>query len=485
MALMLGVAALFLLPLLPIEHNLEMRIVESGSMEPSIMTGSLVVIVPASSYGLGDVVTFRSSSAEIPTTHRIIDTYEAEGRSWFITKGDANEEADTEAVAPSDVMGKIAVSIPYAGFILDFARQPIGFALLVVLPAIMIILGEIEKIWLEVRRRRYTEPEVVAEEDEVFGPPSVGVRAAEGAMRMMDIRTPVRYRELPPSLRVEPLKLMDVRPRAVRPSRKTEWATAAMVVFASSVFASVSFLPTTVSYFNDSESSVDNAMSGVSLDFTATPDDTIFSFDDGELVDDADGLVTTITLEPESVDGRFSVHAVRTGGSEQFCNFINASVSMPYLYTGALTALTATDVTFDAPYTMELTLPDASGLVEGDVCLIDIVYTAWHYDEDADQGYFDEERNSLTFMLVATGEVLIESFAAPLLLETVDVPTEPEGTEPPVPIQEPAPEPEGEEIPAEETEPTEPAEPPIEPEEETEPEEASEQDVEPESEEIE
>ncbi len=468
--LMLLVALLFLVPLLPIEQNLQLRIVESGSMEPSIMTGSLVVILPASSYGLNDVITFESKTADVPTTHRIVDTYEENGRTWFITKGDANEEADTNAVAPESVIGKVMFSAPYAGFILDFARQPIGFALLIVLPAIMIVLGEIEKIWFEVRRRRDAGPEAVEAEDETFGPPPAAVRYTETALRMMDIATPVRYRALPPTLRVEPLKqqVMPAR-QLVRQSRKTEWATAAMVVFASSIFASVSFLPTTVSYLNDSEVSTENMLAATILDFTAVPDDSTFDFVGSELEDDADGEVdTAIELEPGSLDARFDVFVEHTGGNPVFCNVIDATTVTPFAYTGPITALMGDNVTFAGPFEMGLSLTDESAITDGDVCIIDVVYQAWYFDAESDQGYFDEERTTLTFTYTAD-EVLIEPFSAPLLrgLSNEPITDEEPPVEPPVDGAAPASE-ETPELPSEPEEPTEP-EPIPEPEEETEP----------------
>src|SRR3989338_8215020 len=65
-------ASLFFAPLLPIKGNIEIKIVKSGSMEPAIKTGSIVVIKPASLYGVGDVITFgEDSRTTYPTTHRI------------------------------------------------------------------------------------------------------------------------------------------------------------------------------------------------------------------------------------------------------------------------------------------------------------------------------------------------------------------------------------------------------------------------------
>ena len=156
--LLVGVAVLLLVSLLPITGNVEIKIVKSGSMAPAIETGSLVVVVPQASYAVGDVITFGEDTArEIPTTHRIVGERVEGGKIFFTTKGDANEEADPQETAAQDVVGKMLFHVPYAGYVLDFARQPTGFALLVGLPAMMIVFDESINIFREVaalRRRR-------------------------------------------------------------------------------------------------------------------------------------------------------------------------------------------------------------------------------------------------------------------------------------------------------------------------------------------
>lgn len=152
--LILGVMStglLLLTTLVPIPGNFSVKIVKSGSMEPAIKTGGIVVIRPNQSYGVGDVITFgKDTKTQIPTTHRIVEV----AGSSFITKGDANDTVDPALVKKSDVRGKVIFSLPYVGFILDFARKPLGFILLVGLPASLVILDEIVKIWKEIRRLR-------------------------------------------------------------------------------------------------------------------------------------------------------------------------------------------------------------------------------------------------------------------------------------------------------------------------------------------
>ena len=141
---------------IPIPGNIEMKIVQSGSMEPTIHTGSTVVIKSFDSYHEGDVITFYFNRADkTPTTHRIVRIE----NGVYVTKGDANENEDPRAIAQSSVVGKVLFSVPYLGFVLDFAKKPLGFALVIGVPAALIILDEVGKIWNEVRATRRKEEE--------------------------------------------------------------------------------------------------------------------------------------------------------------------------------------------------------------------------------------------------------------------------------------------------------------------------------------
>lgn len=152
-AMIVGIAGLLLGTMLPIPGNIEMKIVKSGSMEPNIPTGSLVIVKPQSDYFVNDVITFGADTqTEVPTTHRITAKTGNAGAIVFETKGDANEEADPQPVARREVIGKVIFNLPYAGFVLDFARQPLGFALLIAIPAALVILQELLTIFHETRR---------------------------------------------------------------------------------------------------------------------------------------------------------------------------------------------------------------------------------------------------------------------------------------------------------------------------------------------
>lgn len=169
-ALLLAIAGLFLASMLPIPGNIEIKIVKSGSMEPTILTGSIVVVKPAASYAKNDIITFgEDTRQQIPTTHRIIDIQGDFSTLTYITKGDANEEADGTPITQRDIIGKVVFWVPYMGYVLDFARQPIGFTLMIGIPAGIIILDEVIRIITEVRGMKKVVVAKRRDEDEDEG----------------------------------------------------------------------------------------------------------------------------------------------------------------------------------------------------------------------------------------------------------------------------------------------------------------------------
>lgn len=137
----------------PITGNIRIMIVQSGSMEPAIHTGSLVVSKPAAEYAIDDIITFNDGSGkQAPTTHRIIEINNDNGAITYITKGDANNGRDRKGARPKNVIGKVLFSVPYLGYIVDFIKKPLGFFLVALIPALLIISEEAKKIWQEIKK---------------------------------------------------------------------------------------------------------------------------------------------------------------------------------------------------------------------------------------------------------------------------------------------------------------------------------------------
>ena len=119
----------------------------SGSMNPAFDTGSLVAVKPIDPAELqeGDIITFGSSGGKI-VSHRVVGINRKDGLS-FITKGDANNVADSGAVPASRVIGMVGVAIPYLGRLLVFSQTKQGLLTLIIIPALVILVLEGLELW--------------------------------------------------------------------------------------------------------------------------------------------------------------------------------------------------------------------------------------------------------------------------------------------------------------------------------------------------
>lgn len=152
------IALLLVVSVLPITGNYKVMTVLSGSMEPGIHTGSVVVVKPTDEYKIGEVITFGPfSKTKPPTTHRIYEIKVENSQPIYITKGDTNNAPDQREVTGKDIIGKVLLDIPYAGYAVDAAKKPFGFMLIIVVPAVIIIYDEIRKIIKEIKKRKKNE----------------------------------------------------------------------------------------------------------------------------------------------------------------------------------------------------------------------------------------------------------------------------------------------------------------------------------------
>lgn len=134
-------------------QNVQFMSVESGSMAPAIRKGDAVVVRPADPKTLvaGDVVSYRSPADQsVIVTHRVVKVEP----SWhlLITKGDNVSRAD-KPFSTDNVIGKVDARIAYAGYGLDFLRTPMGLAVCVYLPAVIILGSELRRL-----AKHYTRP---------------------------------------------------------------------------------------------------------------------------------------------------------------------------------------------------------------------------------------------------------------------------------------------------------------------------------------
>jgi signal peptidase I len=125
-------------------------VVYSGSMEPAIKTGSVIVSIPSKNYVQGDIITFSpSGSTRDLVTHRIAVKNYPEGvnaEPSYLTAGDANDDFDSWEITNDKIVGKVALSIPYLGYAADFAKTPKGFIFLVIIPATIVVYEELKML---------------------------------------------------------------------------------------------------------------------------------------------------------------------------------------------------------------------------------------------------------------------------------------------------------------------------------------------------
>ena len=114
-------------------------VVLSGSMEPALSPGDVVIVDAAAPVRVGDVITYRTGGDSVPTTHRVV----GERDGGYETKGDANENVDAGLVAPETIIGRTVLVIPFVGHVILWANTPVGYVSLVVGPLVLLGVSEL------------------------------------------------------------------------------------------------------------------------------------------------------------------------------------------------------------------------------------------------------------------------------------------------------------------------------------------------------
>jgi len=117
----------------------------SGSMEPTINIGDIVITHKQINYFKNDTITFYGPENRV-VTHRIALIKEQDGDTIIITKGDANRSIDSDTITPSKIIGKVIFIVPKLGFVVSFSRTIPGLVLLIFVPAVALISSELLKL---------------------------------------------------------------------------------------------------------------------------------------------------------------------------------------------------------------------------------------------------------------------------------------------------------------------------------------------------
>jgi len=184
----------------------ESFVVLTASMTPDIAPGDVVIVAerdPAA-IAVGDVITFARGTSDVPVTHRVIDVVDEGGVLAFETMGDANEGPDPGLVPAANLVGAVTLTIPYIGYVIQFAGTRVGFVTLVLLPFGLLAVTE---IWSIVRDRddvsapvseaedstaesSESEPAVASDAPAATGSGGVSVDAVGGAATVLALFAP-------------------------------------------------------------------------------------------------------------------------------------------------------------------------------------------------------------------------------------------------------------------------------------------------------
>lgn len=129
-------------------------VVRSGSMSPTIPTGSVVFYrkIQAADVKVGDVIVFsKPGDASEKVTHRVYQIGSAATGRYFVTKGDANGAPDEWRVPATGAGWIAAAHVPVLGYALADLQSQTGRLLLLLVPAIL--LGLITLYELVTERR--------------------------------------------------------------------------------------------------------------------------------------------------------------------------------------------------------------------------------------------------------------------------------------------------------------------------------------------
>lgn len=162
--------------------------VVTGSMEPTIPTGALLVCrdIDINDVTLGDIICFHSKDRYMKgsvITHRVHDIrYDNESNVNLITKGDANLTVDGYISSEDNFIGKVVWFTSEDSFFIRIVKvlsSPVGFMACIVFPVLAIsslvlrectksIMKDLEEANAELDRAEKSDVEAITVSDEEY-----------------------------------------------------------------------------------------------------------------------------------------------------------------------------------------------------------------------------------------------------------------------------------------------------------------------------
>ena len=134
-------------------HGVRLYSVQDTAMAPALFRGDLLLSVKQQAVVPGDIVSYiKPDNPGTLITRRVMGTDQAKG--VIVTKGDNAALAD-QPVAAQLVLGTTLKSLPLLGYLLEALRYPVGLAVLIYVPAFMIVRSELRRLSRRLGRQTY------------------------------------------------------------------------------------------------------------------------------------------------------------------------------------------------------------------------------------------------------------------------------------------------------------------------------------------
>lgn len=128
----------------------ETLVVRSGSMEPTIPTGGIILVDRgARTPAVGSIASFREPDGSL-VTHRIVGL----DGSHYVTKGDANSTIDDYRRPIAATYGTVVLTVPLLGYVIHVLQLPAAFLLLLLGTGGVLIVDASRTIATELGRMR-------------------------------------------------------------------------------------------------------------------------------------------------------------------------------------------------------------------------------------------------------------------------------------------------------------------------------------------
>jgi signal peptidase I len=146
---------------IPAAFGLHSLTVLTGSMQPTIKPGDMVVDepIPANAIRVGDIVTYQAPPGRCPfqktggkctITHRARKVTISDGQVHVVTRGDANHgrnAVERWQVPVTGNVGRVAYILPKIGYPITWSHTRNGRLALVSIPALVLAIWALLRIW--------------------------------------------------------------------------------------------------------------------------------------------------------------------------------------------------------------------------------------------------------------------------------------------------------------------------------------------------